>query len=84
MGSGRGRRGGCGFSSYEVKNKSEKLRCLLLRRKKIVFYDVIVKQIFYKRFSHFLIVDQTSLSLSLSIPPEEGGREERERERGVN
>ena len=34
--------GGCGFSeayeAYEVKNKRQKLRCLLLRRKKVFFF----------------------------------------------
>jgi hypothetical protein len=33
-----GRKGGCGFSSLVKKQKGEKLRCILLRRKKIIFY----------------------------------------------
>jgi hypothetical protein len=37
--------GGCGFSeayeAYEVKNKRQKLRCLLLRRKNIYIYIYI-------------------------------------------
>jgi hypothetical protein len=37
-GEGEGKRGVWVLLSYEAKNKRQKLRCLLLRRKKIFFY----------------------------------------------
>jgi hypothetical protein len=46
--------GGWVYEAYEVKNNREKLRCLLLRRKKkllFYIYDVIVKQNFDERCS---------------------------------
>jgi len=61
MGGGMG--GGCGFSeayeAYEVKNKRQKLRCLLLLRKKIFFlyiYEVITWDFFLKRPSKLILL----------------------------
>jgi hypothetical protein len=48
-------RGGCGLS-YLVKQKIKGKNYALLRRKKnffIYIYDVIVKQIFYKRSTNY-------------------------------
>ena len=42
------------YEAYEVKNKRQNLRCLLLRRKKIFLfiYEVITWGKLYKRFRH--------------------------------
>ena len=46
VGGGRGRV----YEAYEVKNKRQKLRCLLLRRKKKNIFYLFMKSLLWKKF----------------------------------
>ena len=46
-----GRRDGV-YEAYEVKNKRQKLRCLLLRRKKKSIFYLFMKSLLWKKFQN--------------------------------
>jgi hypothetical protein len=45
----KGRRDGWFYEAYEVKNKSEKLRCLILHRKKKNIFFILIKSLLWKK-----------------------------------